>query len=315
LYFEGIDKEWLSKHDQKTDAEKIYKIVEEAFVHPELDGVLSHDVKLDDKRPEYHRVQVGVGADGSCVVSTTGNQRSSRLMSLRDAQALLVLPNAHGVKTNALQGERYPVLLLDNNTLGVKPVRIQDSVHLKKKGAGMKIGVIEVLPSNKQHLSNLDATCVKVQDAMSGSKSGDASVVFKRKFNDSVDKLYTIVVESLSEEAVDFVVVSCRTFDGCFSYHLDVSNTLKKQLLKEANSLSLQARQGAASNDPKAALFEVVVGYTPESQGAMVICVPDTGVDGAISNTRGLLKHALNLARGKAHNHHHTHKDHDHATT
>ena len=314
LYFQGIDKKWLVENDQKTEAEQIYKIVQEAFVHPEIEGVLSHDVKLDNKRPEYHRVQVEIGVDGSYIVSTTGNQRSSRLMSLRDAEALLVLPHAHGVKTKALRGEKYPVLLLNNNSLGVKPVRIEDSVHLKKKGAGMKVGVIEVLPSNKEHLSNLDPTCVKIQDALSGSKSGDASVVFKRTFSDSVDKLYTSIVDSLSENSVDIVVVSCNSFDGCFSYHLDVSNILKKKLIKVANSLSLQARQGAASNDPKAALFEVVVGYTPESQGAMVVCVPDTGVEGALSNTRGLLKHGLNLARGQVHNHHHTHKHHDHAT-
>jgi hypothetical protein len=80
---------------------------------------------------------------------------------------------------------------------------------------------------------------------------------------------------------------------------------LSKHLSKVANSLALQARQGAASQDPKAALFEVVVGYVPEKDGAMLVCVPEIGVHGALSNVRGLLKHGLNLAKGEVHNHHH----------
>jgi hypothetical protein len=65
-----------------------------------------------------------------------------------------------------------------------------------------------------------------------------------------------------------------------------------------------------ASENPAAALFEVVTGFAPVEQGVMIICLPDSGLSGGLMNVRGLLKHALNLARGKAHNHHHTHQEH-----
>ena len=53
---------------------------------------LSLPVSLDP-RPEYHRVHVSWQKGSSIPVATsTGSQCSSRLMSLRTANALLVLP-------------------------------------------------------------------------------------------------------------------------------------------------------------------------------------------------------------------------------
>ena len=86
----------------------------------------------------------------------------------------------------------------------------------------------------------------------------------------------------------------------------------KQRLNKVADALALQARQGAASEDSRAALFEAVVGYAPEGKGAILVCLPEQGVGSGLANVRGLLKHALNVGRGKPHNHHHTHKHHDH---
>jgi len=305
LYFRGVDKAF----SVTAETEQLEEIVEESFVHPEILARLAHDVKLDNKRPEYHRVQLAVSVDGTYVASTTGVQQSSRLMSLRDAEGLMVLPHAHGVKTKAQEGESYPVLLL-NNALGKEPVRIRDSIHLKKPAKGVKIEVVEVVPADRRDFSKLEEICVKVQDALTGSKSGSASVVAKRIFSGSADELYSSIVDEFSKEA-DVIVVSCD-FDK-FQFHLDVSNNLRKRLSKNAESLAMQARQGAASEDPKAALFEVVVGYVPEKQGAMLICVPDTAITGALREVRGLLKHGISLARGKAHEHH-SHKKHDHAT-
>ena len=53
---------------------------------------LSDDVRLDP-RPEYHRsILTWDEADGVPVASSPGNQISSRLLSLRAANALLMLP-------------------------------------------------------------------------------------------------------------------------------------------------------------------------------------------------------------------------------
>ncbi|KAF3354454.1 Gephyrin like protein [Verticillium longisporum] len=58
--------------------------------------VLAHGFALDKGRPEYHRAVVTVGKDGVLHASSTGGQRSSRVGSLRSANALLCLPKGNG---------------------------------------------------------------------------------------------------------------------------------------------------------------------------------------------------------------------------
>ncbi|KAI1450540.1 gephyrin [Annulohypoxylon stygium] len=68
---------------------------------------LSHDFALDKVRPEYHRAIVTVGRDGTLVAASTGGQRSSKVGSLRGANALLCMPSGKeplkkGAKVDAL---------------------------------------------------------------------------------------------------------------------------------------------------------------------------------------------------------------------
>jgi molybdopterin molybdotransferase len=311
LYFYGLDKKIMDRYDveeEGTKSDAIKEIVEDCLIHPEVQAKLAHDIVLDEKRPEYHRVQLSLQEDGSYQAISTGVQRSSRLMSLRDAEGLMVLPPVQGTKTKAFQGEEYPVLLL-NNTHGKAPVQVRDSIHLKNNSDAIKIAVVEVIPAQKNQESRLEDTCTQIENALSGSKSGKAVVVTKANFEDvSTENLYSLILK-LCQVDVDLLVVSCASFEGDFPYHLSVSNALNQHLTKPAISLALQARQGAAAQHPQAALFEVVVGYIPGGKsGAMLICLPEIGVYGALSNVRGLLKHGLNLARGKAHNQHHKHQ-------
>jgi len=57
-----------------------------------LPVVLAHDFPLDKARVEYHRAIVAVGKDGVIRATSTGGQRSSRVGSLKGANALLRLP-------------------------------------------------------------------------------------------------------------------------------------------------------------------------------------------------------------------------------
>lgn len=57
-----------------------------------LPVVLAHDLPLDKGRVEYHRAVVSVGKDGVIRATSTGGQRSSRVGSLKGANALLSLP-------------------------------------------------------------------------------------------------------------------------------------------------------------------------------------------------------------------------------
>lgn len=57
---------------------------------------LGHDVRLDESRPEYHRASLRWQDGQGYVATSTGRQASSRLLSARSANALLVLPTGQG---------------------------------------------------------------------------------------------------------------------------------------------------------------------------------------------------------------------------
>lgn len=72
---------------------------------------LAHEFKLDPGRPEYHRAIVTVMSDGSLSASSTGGQRSSRVGSLKGANALLCMPKG----SEPLQkGTKVDALLMSN---------------------------------------------------------------------------------------------------------------------------------------------------------------------------------------------------------
>ena len=59
---------------------------------PKVLAIILHDIKPDPSRSEYHRATVSVGKDGLLYASSTGGQLSSRVGSLKSANALLCLP-------------------------------------------------------------------------------------------------------------------------------------------------------------------------------------------------------------------------------
>ncbi|KAI0132669.1 gephyrin [Xylariales sp. AK1849] len=70
---------------------------------------LSHEFSLDKKRPEYHRAIVSVGKDGILVAASTGGQRSSKVGSLKGANALLCMPAGDGPLK---KGDKVDALLM-----------------------------------------------------------------------------------------------------------------------------------------------------------------------------------------------------------
>lgn len=76
---------------------------------PKATVVLEQDVKLDDKRNEYHRVLVTLKEDGRLYATSTGMQRSSRIGSFKGANALLCLPARKGMLS---KGEKIDALLM-----------------------------------------------------------------------------------------------------------------------------------------------------------------------------------------------------------
>ncbi|KAK1998501.1 molybdenum cofactor synthesis domain-containing protein [Colletotrichum falcatum] len=76
---------------------------------PKVPVTLAHDFSLDKMRPEYHRAIVTVGKDGSLSASSTGGQRSSKVGSLKSANALLALPMGSG---SLKKGSKVEALLM-----------------------------------------------------------------------------------------------------------------------------------------------------------------------------------------------------------
>jgi gephyrin len=74
---------------------------------------IGQKMKLDPERPEYHRAslswQSDASGEGSWVANSTGGQSSSRLASMRSANALLVLPQRSGFVS---PGDSVPAILL-----------------------------------------------------------------------------------------------------------------------------------------------------------------------------------------------------------
>ena len=68
-----------------------------------------------DLRPEYHRAMIQwTSDDGIPVAQSTGSQCSSRLLSMRSANSLLVLPGRTDDLTDIKEGELVDALLIGN---------------------------------------------------------------------------------------------------------------------------------------------------------------------------------------------------------
>jgi gephyrin len=80
-----------------------------------VQAALAAPLRLDPARPEYHRAHVQWettlhGGAGGWLAQSTGNQASSRLLSMYGANALLELPQAEG---ELAAGSIVPALLIE----------------------------------------------------------------------------------------------------------------------------------------------------------------------------------------------------------
>jgi len=76
---------------------------------PRVPVKLAHAFPLDKARPEYHRAVISVGGDGALSAVSTGGQRSSKVGSMKGANALLCLPAGPEPLS---QGARVDALLM-----------------------------------------------------------------------------------------------------------------------------------------------------------------------------------------------------------
>lgn len=297
LLYNGVDDN-IKNNGESIDG-LVYQIVQNCIVHQEVKCKLSCNIKLDKERPEYHRVVLFRSDDGSgnLMAKSTGVQRSSRLMSLRDAEALVMLPR--GIeKSEALAGEEYTALLLTGGKY--ENMKVYESTHLNKEGnTSLRISVAHVVgpSSNPDNSSKLEMVTRRVKSALGHDGGRDVDIISSNTFQGNAADLFGTITSK--NDSADIIVVVCKAFTGSWKYHLDIAAALRKQLVKIADSIAMVARRGAAQEDATCALFETVVGFVAKDRGCMMILVPEQGLLNSLSNVRGLLKHALQVGRGK----------------
>ena len=283
--------------------------INNATVQEEITAQLTKDVKLDVERPEYRRVrltyQAKAGGAGKFLASSTGVQRSSRLMSMNGADGLMLLPKGEpGGKLAAKAGEMYPVMLL-GGAIGSAGVKVRDSIHMNGLPSGeFKAKVSPVLISNVDDDSarNIDL------DRISGSIYG---VLGSKHFcpHQGVSASTKIVASGgidgilknpdLKDADVVLLVCSGTSFQDNLTY----ASELRSIMDKPADAMALQARKGSAEAHPTSALFEFAAFDGPEF---MVILLPDDGLEGALNKIKGLLSHGVKVAkRLPSHKHDH----------
>lgn len=282
--------------------EQVRRTVANAWVHSECEAQLTHDIVLDLERPEYARVFVHTSESGSYQATTTGVQRSSRLISMRDAVGLIVLPQASEERPKALTGETFTVLWIDNcsNTCPQRK-NVESSRHLSRPSKSFSAIIVVLSPANspKYNSGMMRELADRVSTALSGLKSGSIDLMGCKEYTGPMDESFKSYLAESGQDA-DFVIILSSSSKGSFRRHSVAAAFIRNILVKPAESMALQVRRGAAAKDSGSSIFETAIGYFPlDEKGFLVIFLAESGLEGGLGNVRGLVKHALQIARKK----------------
>ncbi|KAJ0781278.1 putative transferase [Helianthus annuus] len=122
---------------------------------PRVHAYIKHSIKTDPARKEFHRAIIkwendaGLGFPGF-VAESTGHQMSSRLLSMKSANALLELPQSgreipYGTSVSAILISDIVGIALGNDLLSSKPdIATQNTVPIKLPDRPYKVAVLTV---------------------------------------------------------------------------------------------------------------------------------------------------------------------------
>ncbi|KAJ0913097.1 putative transferase [Helianthus annuus] len=122
---------------------------------PRVHAYIKHSIKTDPARKEFHRAIIkwendaGLGFPGF-VAESTGHQMSSRLLSMKSANALLELPQSgreipYGTSVSAILISDIVGIALGNDLLSSKPdIATQNTVPIKLPDTPYKVAVLTV---------------------------------------------------------------------------------------------------------------------------------------------------------------------------
>ncbi|KAG6610689.1 gephyrin-like protein [Phytophthora cinnamomi] len=282
--------------------------------HAKIYATLTHPIKLDPERPEFHRANLEWdGKQHKFLATSTGRQISSRLLSCRNANALLCLPTG----TEIRDGDAVAALVLDN-TFGNTTSPTSSTAPSQSTAATPST-------SSHQHMKDRSnapkkvfrAGLLTISDRVSAGTSTDLSgpamvnvlhqvdkvqmnVVATKVVPDDVEKIQAVVMEWADSDVVDLILTSGGTG---FSPRDVTPEAIKAVLDKEIPGFPIAMLESSLKITAKAVLSRPVAGIR---KNTLIVTLPGKpkAVVENFSAIAGVLPHALHLVRDVPHEHH-----------
>ncbi|KAI9915244.1 hypothetical protein PsorP6_007324 [Peronosclerospora sorghi] len=265
---------------------------------PQLHAVLTHAVRLDPERPEFHRAQVVYDATQRHFVATsTGAQASSRLLSCRDANALLCL--ATGTHVDA--GHVVPALLLD--TSGIRTTTVGRSTRPTPSRATtstvFRAGLLTI--SDRVFAGDaVDTSGPTMAALLAQVEHVEFEIVASTVVPDDVAAIQSVVTTWADAHAVDVLLTS----GGTGLSPRDVTpEAIDAVLDKRLPGFPLAMLAHARTLTDRAILARPVAGVRRQT---LILTFPGSprAVTENFQAIATVLPHALHLVRDVAHEHH-----------
>ncbi|KAM7258027.1 hypothetical protein ACFE04_013768 [Oxalis oulophora] len=286
---------------------------------------LKQSLKTDTVRPEYHRaiirwqVNDGSGSPGF-VAESTGHQMSSRLLSMKSANALLELPATGSVIP---AGTAVPAIIISdmstsdfqkgevplNNDCAMPEARFQE---IPVDVANWKVAVLTVSDTVASRLGpdRSGPRAISVVDS-SSEKLGGARVVKQAVVPDEVSKIKDVLQRWSDVDKIDLIL----TLGGTGFTPRDVTPEATKEVIeKETPGLLYVMMQESLKVTPFAMLSRAAAGIRGST---LIINMPGNpnAVAECMDALLPALKHALKQIKGDKREKHPRHLPHAQATS
>ncbi|ONK72484.1 uncharacterized protein A4U43_C04F19910 [Asparagus officinalis] len=295
--------------------------------HQRVHACIANSIKTDPNRPEYHRAIVRwefVTATGSpgFVAESTGQQMSSRLLSMKSANALLELPATGqilpaGTSVQAIlisdiscfpQGKSSGATSMSLHQ--EHAVKSNKSTHMQVEAASLEKFKVAILTVSDTVASGAGPDrsgprAVSVVDS-SSEKLGGASVVATSVVPDEVDRIKDILQKWSDLDKVDLII----TLGGTGFTPRDVTPEATKAVIeKEAPGLLFVMLQESLKLTPFAMLSRAAAGIRGST---LIINMPGNpnAVAECMEALLPSLKHALKQIKGDKREKHPRHVPH-----
>ncbi|KAJ0395380.1 hypothetical protein P43SY_002956 [Pythium insidiosum] len=269
-------------------------------------ATLTHDIRLDAERPEFHRASVAYDVQTQRFLATsTGRQISSRLLSCRGANALLSLPTGSVLHA----GERVLALLLDDAFGQVSALPLRSSTPTAAVPAPTPVastpaaakkpfraGILTI----SDRVSRGDATDLSGPAMADMLAQSQLQVVERAVVPDEISEIRRVVTDWTDHDKVDLLLTSGGTG---FSPRDVTPEAIKAILHKEIPGFVIAMLESSRKITPKAVLSRPVAGIRGR---AIILTLPGKpkAVVENFSALQDVLPHALHLVRDEPHEHH-----------